>query len=63
MRGEASVSINGGYARLVLKLTEQVDAQVRLSGNVLAIFFKRPVDIPIDRINRRRARLHRRGAA
>ena len=51
MRGEASLNVTGGYARLVLRLTEEVEAQVRVSGNVLAIFFKRPVDIPIDRIN------------
>ena len=49
-RGDASAPAAATRA-WSLKLTEEVDAQVRVSGNVLAIFFKRPVDIPVDRIN------------
>src|SRR5688500_12256331 len=50
VRGEATISTSGGYARLIFKLTEEVDAQIRVSGNVLAVFFKRPVDVAVDRI-------------
>ena len=50
VRGEVSLNVNGGYGRLVFKLTEEVDAQVRLSGNVLTIFFKKPIDVPVDRL-------------
>ncbi|MEX2035048.1 MAG: tetratricopeptide repeat protein, partial [Xanthobacteraceae bacterium] len=50
VRGEASVTTTGGYGRLVIRLTSEVDSQVHLSGNVLVIQFKHPVDVPVDRI-------------
>jgi tetratricopeptide (TPR) repeat protein len=50
VRGEITVSTSGGYARLIFKLTEEVEAQIRVSGNVLAVFFKKPVDVAVDRI-------------
>jgi len=50
VRGEASVSTTGGYGRLVIRLTSEVDSNVRLSGNVLVIQFKHPIDVPVDRI-------------
>jgi hypothetical protein len=50
VRGEASVTTTGGYGRLVIRLTSEVDSQVRLSGSVLVIQFKHPVDVPVDRI-------------
>ncbi len=51
VRGEATLSTSGGYARFVFKMTEAVEAQTRVSGNVLVIFFARPVNIQVDRIN------------
>lgn len=50
VRGDASVVTTGGYARLVIKLAEEVEAQVRSSGGILVIQFRRPVDIAVDRI-------------
>jgi tetratricopeptide (TPR) repeat protein len=50
VRGEVTITTSGGYARLIFRLSEEVEAQVRLSGNVLAVFFKRPVDVAVDRI-------------
>lgn len=50
VRGDASVVTSGGYARLVIKLAEEVEAQVRSSGGILVIQFRRPVDIAVDRI-------------
>jgi tetratricopeptide (TPR) repeat protein len=49
VKGEASFSENGGYARLVFKLAEDVESEVTTAGSILVIRFKRPVDIPIDR--------------
>jgi hypothetical protein len=49
VKGEASFSDNGGYARLVFKLAEDVESEVTTAGSILVIRFKRPVDIPIDR--------------
>jgi tetratricopeptide (TPR) repeat protein len=45
-----SVGTSGGYARLVLRFTEEVEAQVRMSNGILVISFKRPVDVAVDRV-------------
>jgi tetratricopeptide (TPR) repeat protein len=51
--GEATVTTDGGYARLLIKLDEEVDAKVTTSGTVLIISFKKPVSVPVERINAR----------
>ncbi|MEA2941615.1 MAG: hypothetical protein QOD09_2144, partial [Bradyrhizobium sp.] len=40
-----------GYARLVLKLDEDVDSDVSVAGSIVVIRFKRPVDINVDRLS------------
>jgi tetratricopeptide (TPR) repeat protein len=50
VRGEASVNTAGGFARLEIRLAKEVESQVRISGNVLVIQFKQPVDVPVNRI-------------
>jgi tetratricopeptide (TPR) repeat protein len=50
VRGEASFSAGGGYARLVIKLAEDVASEVTTAGSILIIRFERPVDVPVDRI-------------
>ncbi len=47
--GEASLSAQNGYARLVLKFAEDVGAEVTTVGSILLIRFDRPANIPIDR--------------
>jgi tetratricopeptide (TPR) repeat protein len=47
VKGEATFSASGGYARLVLKLAEDVGSEVTTAGSIVVIRFKRPVDIPI----------------
>ena len=49
VKGEATFSENGGYARRVFKLAEDVESEVTTAGSILVIRFRRPVDIPIDR--------------
>lgn len=49
--GEATLSAANGYARLVVKLAEDVDSEVSLAGSVLVIRFKRPVDVPVDQLS------------
>jgi tetratricopeptide (TPR) repeat protein len=51
VRGEATLGTSGWYARLVIRLSREVDAQVRLSGGILVVHFARPVDVAVDRIN------------
>src|SRR6266403_4219823 len=51
VKGEATFSASGGYARLVLKLAEDVGSEVTTAGSILVIRFNRPVDIPIDKLS------------
>lgn len=51
VKGEAMFSASGGYARLVLKLAEDVDTEVTTAGSIIVIRFKRPVDIPVGKLS------------
>ena len=51
VKGEASFSAADGYARLVLKLEEDVDTDVSVAGSIVVIRFKRPVDVPVDTLS------------
>ncbi|MEA2895463.1 MAG: hypothetical protein QOJ84_1078, partial [Bradyrhizobium sp.] len=51
VKGEAIFSAAGGYARLVLKLDEDVDSDVSVAGSIVVIRFKRPVDISIEKLS------------
>jgi hypothetical protein len=53
VRGEMTVSTEGGYARLLIRLEEQVEAKVTTSGTVMIISFKKPVSVPVERISSR----------
>ncbi|MBB4258951.1 MULTISPECIES: tetratricopeptide repeat protein [unclassified Bradyrhizobium] len=50
IRGEASFSAGGGFARLVIKLGEDVPSEVTTAGSILIIRFDRAVDVPVDRV-------------
>jgi hypothetical protein len=49
--GEATLSVSGGYARLLLKLDEDVESEVSVAGSILVIRFKRPVDVPVAKLS------------
>ena len=51
VKGEATFSASDGYARLVLKLDEDVDSEVSVAGSIVVIRFKRPVDINVDKLS------------
>src|SRR3984893_9777403 len=51
VKGEASLSAGGGFARLLFKLAEDVGSEVTTAGSIIVIRFKRPVDIPIDTLS------------
>ena len=51
VKGEATFSAADGYARLVLRLDEDVDTDVSVAGSIVVIRFKRPVDIPVDTLS------------
>src|SRR6478609_2565067 len=50
VRGEATFSAGGGFARLVIKLGEDVPSEVTTAGSILIIRFDRGVDVPVDRV-------------
>ena len=50
VKGEATFSSAGGYARLTLKLAEDVESEVITAGSVVIVRFKRPVDISVDKL-------------
>src|ERR1700722_1895865 len=51
IKGDATFSASGGYARLVLKLAEDVESEVVTAGSSIVIRFKQPVDIPVDKLS------------
>jgi tetratricopeptide (TPR) repeat protein len=51
IKGEATFSTPGGYARLVFKLAEDVGSEVITAGSILVIRFKQPVDIPVGKLS------------
>jgi len=50
IKGEISVDTSKGYARIVFRFTDEIDADVRLANQVLVISFKNKVSVPIDRL-------------
>lgn len=50
VRGEATLTLPGGYARLLLKFQEEVTTDVVVAGAILVVRFNKPVDLPIDLI-------------
>lgn len=51
VRGAASFSTAGGYARLILKFEEDVETEAAVAGSVLIIRFRRPVYVPLDKLS------------
>ncbi|MFO1109864.1 MAG: tetratricopeptide repeat protein [Bradyrhizobium sp.] len=50
VRGEAVLQANQGFARLTIKLAEDVESQVTAAGQIIVIRFKRPVAVPVGKI-------------
>ena len=50
-RARPRSSAADGYARLVLKLAEDVASEVTTAGSIVVIRFKQPVDIPVDKLS------------
>jgi hypothetical protein len=51
IKGEATFSPGGGFARLVLKFSEDVGTEVTTAGSIIVIRFEHPVDISVDRVS------------
>lgn len=50
VRGDVRVTTSGGYARIVIHLGEEVESVVKLAGGIVVVAFKRPVEVPIERV-------------
>jgi hypothetical protein len=48
LRGEAGISVDDGFARLVLNLDEPTNVDVRLAGHVVIVSFKQPVYMSVE---------------
>jgi tetratricopeptide (TPR) repeat protein len=51
IKGEISVTVENGFARLVLQFAEEIETKARVANNILTISFEKPVDIPVDRVS------------
>ena len=51
VKGDVKVATDGGYARLIFRLDEDVDASVRVNGAIIVITFKKPIAVAVDRMN------------
>ncbi len=50
IKARLTVDVSGGYARLIFNTTDDIDAAVRVAGNVMIISFQRPIDVSVDRL-------------
>ena len=51
VKAEANFSAGGGFARLVLKFSEDVSSEVTPAGSIIVIRFERPVELSLDRLS------------
>jgi tetratricopeptide (TPR) repeat protein len=50
VRGEASITTTGGYGRIVIRTAADIESQVRMTGGILVIQFRQPVNVAVDRL-------------
>ncbi len=50
VRASIKIDTSGGYGRFVFTFSDDVDASVHTTGNVLIVSFGKPVMLPVDRI-------------
>ncbi len=51
INGELSITTDSGFARLIFRMDEEVEAKVRVSGAIMVISFAKPVKVAVDRMN------------
>jgi hypothetical protein len=51
VKGEVAVFTDGGFTRLVFRLEQEVAAKAQISGAVMVLSFKKPIDVAVGRIN------------
>jgi tetratricopeptide (TPR) repeat protein len=48
--GDVQVETTGGFVRIVLRLSEEVESEIRTAGGIVVVSFKRPVDVGIEKL-------------
>lgn len=51
VKGSATLSKQNGFARVVIKLDDDIDTEVTTSGNIMLVRFKRPVALLFDSLD------------
>ena len=50
VKAEITVDMSGGYARIVFRFSEEIDADAHMANGILVIAFKTKVSVPVDRL-------------
>jgi len=50
INASVEAKVSDGYARLVFTMSDYDDASVRFANSVLIISFKKPIDVPVERL-------------
>jgi tetratricopeptide (TPR) repeat protein len=51
IKADITVNTSGGYARIVFRFSEEIDADVRMANGILVVSFKTQVSAPVDRLS------------
>lgn len=51
LKGDVKAVIDGGFARLLFHFDEPVEANVRVSGAIIVISFKKPVAVAVEKLS------------
>ncbi|HET9715335.1 MAG TPA: tetratricopeptide repeat protein [Pseudolabrys sp.] len=51
VKGEVKTLTDGGFARLLFQFEEAVEVNVRVSGAIIVVNFKKPVDVAVEKLN------------
>jgi hypothetical protein len=51
LHADGSVNLSGGYARIVLRFSDDTDADVKMANNILVVRFKRSIAVSVDRLS------------
>jgi tetratricopeptide (TPR) repeat protein len=51
VKADITVNMSGGYARIVFRFSEEIDADVRVANGILVVSFKTKVNAAVDRLS------------
>jgi tetratricopeptide (TPR) repeat protein len=51
IKADITVNTSGGYARIVFRFSEEIDADVRMANGILVVSFKTQVSAAVDRLS------------